>query len=85
MLLTREGANNKLLLTSGRLSSEMVLKAARSGIPVVASITTSTDLAIRMAEEAGLTLVGRTLNPQPVIWCGGNRILEERVTTAHGF
>ena len=85
MLFTRERTGNKLLLTSGRLSSEMVLKAARSRIPVVASVTTSTDLAIRMAEEAGLTLVGRGLSAQPVIWCGENRILEDRATPEHGF
>jgi FdhD protein len=47
----------KLLATSGRVSSEMVAKAARLGIALIASRTSATDLAVRMAEEAGITLI----------------------------
>jgi FdhD protein len=67
-----------VLLTSGRISSEMALKAAHSGIPVVATITTGTDLAVRIAEDAGITLVVRALSASPVVLCGEHRI-------AHAF
>lgn len=48
----------KLLVTSGRVSTEMVAKAARLGISLIASRTSPTDMAIRMSEELGITLIG---------------------------
>lgn len=48
----------KLLVTSGRISTEMVGKAARLGIALIASRTSPTDMAVRMSEAAGITLVG---------------------------
>ncbi len=48
----------KMLVTSGRVSTEMVAKAARLGIALIASRTSPTDMAIRMCEQAGITLVG---------------------------
>lgn len=49
---------DKMLVTSGRVSSEMVAKAARLGIGLVASRTSPTDKAIELCEQAGITLVG---------------------------
>lgn len=49
---------DKMLVTSGRVSTEMVAKAARLGIGLVASRTSPTDKAIRLCEQAGITLVG---------------------------
>jgi FdhD protein len=46
------------LLATGRISSEMLRKGARMGCPIVASRNSPTSLSIRMAEEAGITLVG---------------------------
>ncbi len=48
----------KVLLTSGRVSSEMVTKAAMLGISLIVSRTSPTDLAVRLAREAGITLIG---------------------------
>jgi FdhD protein len=48
----------KLLVTSGRISTELVAKAARLGIAVIASRTSPTDRAIDLAEQAGITLIG---------------------------
>jgi len=52
------GPGGLVVLASGRLSSEMVLKAARFGAPVVASRAAPTDLAVELAERLGITLVG---------------------------
>lgn len=48
----------KVLLTSGRVSTEMVTKAAMLGISLIASRTSPTDLAVRLARDAGITLIG---------------------------
>jgi FdhD protein len=48
----------KVLLTSGRVSSEMVTKAAMLGISLIASRTSPTGLAVHLAQEAGITLIG---------------------------
>jgi FdhD protein len=48
----------KIMLASGRLSSEIVSKCARWAIPIVASRTAPTALALRIAQETGVTVVG---------------------------
>ncbi len=49
---------DKMLLTSGRISSEMVAKAARLGIGLLASRSSPTNRAIELCDQAGITLVG---------------------------
>ncbi len=50
--------SGKIMLTSGRLSSEIASKCARWGIPLIASRTAPTDMAVKIADEAGITVVG---------------------------
>ncbi len=50
--------SDKAMLVSGRLSSEMVLKAARRQIPVLISRSAPTSSALKIADEAGMTLIG---------------------------
>lgn len=50
--------DDKMLVLSGRISYEMALKSLRVGIPVVVSLAAPTSLGLRIAEKAGLTLVG---------------------------
>lgn len=47
-----------MLVTSGRISTELVAKAALLGIELIASRTSPTDMAVRMADEAGITIIG---------------------------
>jgi len=49
---------DKILVLSGRISYEMALKAVRVGIPVLVSLSAPTSLGLRIAEKAGLTVVG---------------------------
>ena len=49
---------NRVVLTSGRISSEILSKMAKRGIPIVVSRSAPTDLAIRTAENLGITLIG---------------------------
>lgn len=46
-----------VLLSSGRQSSEIVLKVARSGVPVVASVAGPLESGIHVARETGVTLI----------------------------
>ncbi len=50
--------DDKLLLTSGRLSSEMTLKVVRINIPILVSFAAPTSLAIEVAKQHNLTLIG---------------------------
>jgi FdhD protein len=49
---------DRILLSTGRISSEMLLKAARMGTPVVASRTSPTEMAVALAEQLGITVCG---------------------------
>jgi FdhD protein len=49
---------DRILLSTGRVSSEMLLKAVRMGAPVVASRTSPTEMAVGLAEQLGVTVVG---------------------------
>lgn len=57
-LLTRLETGDKLLLTTGRLSSEIVTKAARLGVPLLVSRAAATNLAVTYAAALGVTLIG---------------------------
>ena len=48
----------RILLTTGRISSEMLQKAARMNVPIVISRTSPSSLSIQMAERYGITLIG---------------------------
>lgn len=56
------------LLSTGRLSAEMVVKAAELGVPVVASLSIPTSLAVEIATKAGITLVGRAASSTPFLY-----------------
>lgn len=56
--LDRIATQDRILVSSGRISSEMLLRAARMGTPVVASRTPPTDMAIGLAHELNITVCG---------------------------
>src|SRR5262249_32546472 len=57
-LLRHLPTEDRLLLSTGRISSEMLLKAARMGVPLVASRTSPTEMAVALAEQLGITVCG---------------------------
>jgi len=65
-----------IMLASGRLSSEIVSKCARWAVPVVASRTAPTALALRIAEKAGVTVVGFVRGERMNVYTYPERILE---------
>jgi FdhD protein len=73
-LLEQIPLHGKIMLASGRLSSEIVSKCARSGIPVIVSRAAPTSLAIKIASAAGLTLVGFVRGERMNVYTGIQRI-----------
>ena len=57
-LLDGVETQDRILLSTGRISSEMLLKAARMGVPVVASRTSPTEMAVALAEQLNVTVCG---------------------------
>ncbi len=57
-LLRNLPTKDSILLTTGRISSEMLLKAARMQAPVVVSRTSPTERAVRIATDLGITVIG---------------------------
>ena len=66
---------DKLLLTTGRLTSEMVMKAARLGVPVVLSRNGITAMGLALAERLGMTLLGRVSGRRFLCYTGADRIV----------
>lgn len=58
MLQTNLAPDQKIILTTGRISSEMLQKSARIGAEIVISRTAANNTSIRLAEESGITLIG---------------------------
>jgi FdhD protein len=65
-----------MLLVSGRASFELVQKTVLAGIPLLAAISAPSSLAVDLAAEAGLTLVGFLRSPSMNVYAGTHRLLD---------
>jgi len=67
--------DDKIFYTTGRLTSEMVIKAVRMGIPILVSRSGFTAWGVELARKAGLTLIGRARGKRFVALAGEERIV----------
>jgi FdhD protein len=68
-------ADDKIFYTTGRLTSEMVIKTVRMGIPILVSRSGFTAWGVELARKAGLTLIGRARGKRFVALAGEERIV----------
>jgi FdhD protein len=67
----------RILITTGRISSEMLQKAARMGAPILISRTSPSSLSIEMAERYGITLIGYARTQRFNVYTSQGRIIDE--------
>jgi FdhD protein len=65
---------DKLIVTTGRIASEILLKAIRLGVPVLASGSAATRFAIDLARKTNMTLVGKVEQGHMIVFNNGGRI-----------
>ncbi len=70
-------AEDKILYTTGRLTSEMVIKTALMGIPILASRSGFTAWGVDIAREVGLTLIGRLKGKRFLCLAGEARLIRD--------
>lgn len=75
MHLENESADQKILYTTGRLTSEMVIKTALMGIPVLVSRSGFTAWGVDIAQQVGLTLIGRMRGRKFTCLSGADRLV----------
>ena len=68
-------ANNKTFYTTGRLTSEMVIKTVKMGIPILISRSGFTAWGVELAKKTNLTLIGRAKGKRFLVLSGQNRII----------
>jgi FdhD protein len=69
--------NNQIILTSGRISSEIVIKIARNNIPVLASKSAPTNTAVKLADLLGITLIGFVRGTRMNVYSHDRRIVSD--------
>jgi FdhD protein len=75
MFRNRMPADDKIFYTTGRLTSEMVIKCVRMGIPILISRSGFTAWGVELARKANLTLIGRARGKRFVALAGESRIV----------
>jgi FdhD protein len=69
---------DKIFYTTGRLTSEMVIKAAQMQIPVLVSRSGLTKMGHEVASQVGITMIGRAVNRHYLLFTGAHRIAKTK-------
>ncbi len=70
MWMNGVGGGDKIFYTTGRLTSEMVIKSAQMGVPIIVSRSGVTQMGHELASRLGLALFGRATNRRFICYCG---------------
>ena len=77
MISTGVSLKDKFIITSGRISSEVILKVKKCSIPIVISKSAPTNQAVRLARQMGITLVGSARGSRMNIYSEEERVITE--------
>lgn len=69
--------DDKIVFTTGRISSEVLLKIARRSVPMIVSKSAPSDMAIRTALDMGITLVGKVRGRKMLVYSNSWRIVAD--------
>ncbi|HTS85717.1 MAG TPA: formate dehydrogenase accessory sulfurtransferase FdhD [Usitatibacter sp.] len=69
--------SDKIFYTTGRLTSEMVIKAAQMRIPVLVSRSGLTKMGHEVATQVGITMIGRAVNKHYLLFTGAHRLVKK--------
>jgi FdhD protein len=77
MWLEGVDGGDKVFYTTGRLTSEMVIKAAQMGIPFLVSRSGLTQMGYEIAQKTGITMIGRAVNKHYLLFTGAGRLIRD--------
>ena len=75
-LLGSLSTRGMMIVSSGRISSEMLVKAALMGVPIVGSRTSPTEMAVTLAEHLGLTVIGYIRSASMNVYTNPQRVID---------
>jgi FdhD protein len=81
MWLDRMDGSDKIFYTTGRLTSEMVIKAAQMQIPFLVSRSGLTQMGFEIANKVGITMIGRAVNRHYLLFTGRHRFVKTAMPT----
>ncbi|HEY0338314.1 MAG TPA: formate dehydrogenase accessory sulfurtransferase FdhD [Burkholderiales bacterium] len=81
MWLDGVDGSDKIFYTTGRLTSEMVIKAAQMGVPFLVSRSGLTQMGYEIAAKVGITMLGRAVNKHYLLFTGRQRFVKPLSTT----
>jgi len=74
-LINNVDLKDKLIMTTGRISSDIVVKASKAGIPIIVSHSAPTSMALSIAKAANITIIGFARGSRMNIYCNHYRII----------
>ena len=81
MWLDRVDGSDKIFYTTGRLTSEMVIKAAQMQVPFLVSRSGLTEMGHQIASRVGITMLGRAVNKHYLLFTGKHRFVKSVMPT----
>jgi FdhD protein len=79
MWLKGSEGGDKLFYTTGRLTSEMVIKVARMGVPILLSRSGITEMGLQLAQRLGVMLIARAKGKHFLVYHGAERMALDAV------
>ena len=74
MFLNKINTKDKIFYTTGRLTSEMIIKTVKMGMPILISRSGFTSWGVELAQQTNLTLIGRAKGKKYITLSGHHRV-----------